>query len=702
MRFTPDRCLNPRCGSTHRNSFVSTLLSDFPPNIIRENGGILNHTPFWFCSDDCLKDVLESQIDKRFHFERTAYDDPDLPGDYIEEWVEDWNRRKVEAIYAACANLARRAVAEFDTWTNNNCDAYERETQKKTEQLQKELMRQEEAKRKEVESIQRKTERLLQEYQRDMIRREEAQRREQIQLARERERQEDRQRREEERQQREEERQRKLDEAEAERLAEEALYIPHDFDSFEIPESKRMEHTHILGGTGHGKTTLILAQIMRDLRSSDPPAIVVVDGKGTLIQNLRDLALFENNDSMILLDAQDRVAPASLNIFKLPKRGYSEDIREQIGNRTIDLFAYIFTSTDLTLTGQMNTLFSYAIRLMFSMPDATMDDFLDLLAENPRTAKESRFSRYIEQLPRRPRRFFDEEFFNAKEFGVTKQKVRNRINGILEKPTFDAMFSADECKFDMFEALQKRKVVLINAPKPFIGQAAAQLFGRWAIAITLGAAFERLAIPRPEWNPAYLIIDEAQEFVDEEKTPELIQQAREFNLGITIAHQNIKGHLSDNLFAAIASSTSTKYAGGASAEDAAKMAKDMWCTPEFILAQRQIHRQETHFACFVKGQTDRAISVRLPLGAIDQERRMLPAAYEAFLTENRARLHHVPRRRSSKSLQSSRPLESEPSPSTPPSKSGETGGDSRLTSQQEERSIQNDAGEPSDSWGQKN
>jgi hypothetical protein len=652
-------------------------------------------SPFWFCSDKCVTHVLESHIDKRFHSDRTAYNDPDLPDDYIEEWVEDWNRRRNRAIETACDDLAHRSVAEFAAWLDNT---YAPEMQKKTEQAKKELerkkkelesikidtakelARQKEAERKQVESLQKKTERLIEDYKRDQFR-----------LQRERERQEDRQRV-------EAERQRKLDEAEAERLAEEALYIPHDFDSLEIPESKRMEHTHILGGTGHGKTTLILAQIIRDLRSANPPAIVVVDGKGTLIQNLRNLALFENNDRMILLDAQERVAPASLNMFKLPKRGYSEDFREQVENRTIDLFTYIFSSTELALTGQMNTLFSYAIRLIFLIPNATMDDFLDLLKEQPDSAKESRFWPYIEQLARRPRRFFEEDFFNPKEFGQTKQKVRNRINGILENPTFDAMFAADECGFDMFEALQSRKVVLINAPKQFIGEAAMQLFGRWAIATTLAAVFERLAIPREQWTAAYLIIDEAQEFVDELKTPELIKQAREFNLGITIAHQNIQGDISDKLYAAIAASTSTKYAGGASAEDAAKMAKDMSCSPEFIRGQKQVFRKETHFACFIKGQTDHAISVRLPLGAMEQEPRMTAAGHEAFLTHNRERLH-LPRN-SSKSEQSARAAESEPSP-PPPSKSAETGGDSRLISQQEEKSIQNDPGDPSDSWGQK-
>jgi hypothetical protein len=39
--------------------------------------------------------------------------------------------------------------------------------------------------------------------------------------------------------------------------------------------------------------------------------------------------------------------------------------------------------------------------------------------------------------------------------------------------------------------------------------------------------------------PAFLIIDEAQDVIDEVKTPELLEQSREFKLGVTIAHQNM-------------------------------------------------------------------------------------------------------------------------------------------------------------------
>ena len=93
-------------------------------------------------------------------------------------------------------------------------------------------------------------------------------------------------------------------------------------------------------------------------------------------------------------------------------------------------------------------------------------------------------------------------------------------------------------------------------------------------------------IPKDDWKPAYLIIDEAQEVMDDLKTPELIALAREFKLGVTVAHQQIKGQLSDALFSTLSANTRIKYAGTRFHQDASIMARDMRCAPDLSLNRR--------------------------------------------------------------------------------------------------------------------
>ena len=415
---------------------------------------------------------------------------------------------------------------------------------------------------------------------------------------------------------------------------------------FAIPERTRFEHTHIIGGSGHGKTTLIIDQILSDLAKPEPPALVVIDPKGVMVRQLQQLAVFDGRlkDCLIVINPEDVNHPPALNMFhSVTKRSrmYSDEVRRQIENNTVSLFHYIFGSIASALTQKQATAFSFIVRLLFDIPNATIHTLLELVEEDAKTAQQSRFNAFIQRQPTTARRFFEHHFYHPTEFRETKQQIAHRLYGILQYPEFDAMFSTPERKLDMFDALQSRSVVLVNAAKPLLGKEASQLFGRYMIALTLSAAFERIGLDKNQWTPAFLVIDEAQEFVDDEKTQELMQQAREFNLGVTVAHQQIEGQLSLALRSTFAANTSIKFAGGVSATDASMMAKDMRCEPQFIQAQRK-GLEKTHFAAYVRGYTEHPVSIELDLGGIEKQPKMLPSAYEAFTARNRARLAATP------------------------------------------------------------
>ena len=97
-----------------------------------------------------------------------------------------------------------------------------------------------------------------------------------------------------------------------------------------------------------------------------------------------------------------------------------------------------------------------------------------------------------------------------------------------------------------------------------------------------------------QWTPAFLVIDEFQDFADEEKTPEMLRLAREYNLGVVIAHQNMFcAELNDDIRNAISTNTSIKYAASPEGGDLNYMARDMRCEPDFLKTQtkQRQHRQ---------------------------------------------------------------------------------------------------------------
>ena len=55
---------------------------------------------------------------------------------------------------------------------------------------------------------------------------------------------------------------------------------------FGIPFKSRFEHTHIVGGSGHGKTQLLEQMILKDLDklAEGKGSVIVIDSQGDLIR----------------------------------------------------------------------------------------------------------------------------------------------------------------------------------------------------------------------------------------------------------------------------------------------------------------------------------------------------------------------------------------------------------------------------------
>jgi energy-coupling factor transporter ATP-binding protein EcfA2 len=428
----------------------------------------------------------------------------------------------------------------------------------------------------------------------------------------------------------------------------ELLQTPAPFSIPEIPY--RQEHTHILGPSGSGKTTLIQQLVLEDLAKADPPGMVIIDPKGLLIERLQSLAVFNPDtgrlkDRLVIVDPTHNPPPA-LNMFHAASkwnRLWSDDERRRIENQVIGAFAFVFSSTGSKLTDKQATPFGYAVRLMFHM-ESTIHTLVDLMDDPTRTDEkkgptlaESKFAPFIGRLDDVSRRFFQSEFFSS-NYRETRQQIKARIYGVLQHPEFVRMFESRERKLDMLDCLQNRSIVLVNTGMNTMGSDASQLLGRYIIALTLNAAFARFTIPKQQWHQAHLIIDEFQEFADDEKTPELLRLAREYKLAVTLAHQEMHGSgMTDKVRSAVSTNTTVKYASRPEGVDINYVARDMRCDSSFLTQQT---KTATHarFACFVRGLLDHPVSLTIPFGNIGHEPQMSKEAHRRLLKANAALL----------------------------------------------------------------
>ena len=305
----------------------------------------------------------------------------------------------------------------------------------------------------------------------------------------------------------------------------------------------RFDHTHIVGGSGHGKTQLLQTLVLRDLDQLQQGcgSLIVIDSQGDMIRTITHLAVFSPRvagslaDRLVLIDPNDIEHPPCLNLFDFGLERldrYSVLEREKLLNGAIALYAYMFGALlGAELTERQGVIFRYLARLLMTVPGATIHTLREFM-ENPESARP-----HFIALEGSARHFFETQFVSD-AFQDTRQQILNRPWGILSSSVLERMFSNERNKVNIFEAINSGKIILINTAKDLLKHDGSAILGRFFIALITQATQERAAIPADKRRATFLYIDEAQDYFDE-SVGELFNQARKYKVGLIVAHQNL-------------------------------------------------------------------------------------------------------------------------------------------------------------------
>lgn len=406
---------------------------------------------------------------------------------------------------------------------------------------------------------------------------------------------------------------------------------------FAIPDKARFEHHWIVAPPGAGKSTTLQYLISRDLVrvAAGEASVVVMESNRDLIKAIEGLKVFAPGEpldgKLVVIDAEDVEWPIALNLFDVglsDTQSYSPAEREGFRNAVLSLYDYIFGALlSAELTSRQHTLFNFTIELLLNIPSATLDTLIDLMQPGGLV----QFQQYVAALDPDARRFFELKF-NSREFDRTKEQVVDRLFAVKRIRTLSRMFAAPKSKFDFFTEMGAGKVILINVPLSLLQEDGVEIVGRFFISMILLAAHKRQLLPRSERLPCFVYIDECQDFIRRDpKIPVILDQARKLNVALVLAHQRLQ-QLQPYVLDALYGATAIKFATKISDAAAHALARDMRTTPDFILGQPPYH-----FAAYVRGMTDRALSIGIPLTDLNRAPRMSRAEYDAVRQGLRAR-----------------------------------------------------------------
>lgn len=324
-----------------------------------------------------------------------------------------------------------------------------------------------------------------------------------------------------------------------------------------ITLKNRFEHTHIIGGTGQGKTQLIQYLISCDLK--EDCTVVVIDNQRQMIPKLSQLGY----DTQFITPHY----PQPLNIFAMPR-----------SHTTASLLGYVLSGImNAPLTPKQEIIFQFGVTLMIANR-GTITDFQSLLE-----------GAYFDLTLVDPttQRFFETQFY-TRQYEQTRQEISWRIWSLLKHPILRDMLSAkeNECVIDL-----NKKLILIDTDIDLL-QDYSGVFGRIFLAQLLQAAQHRFT---GNHRPVYIYIDECYYYLDH-SIVSMLETARKAQMGLILAHQFLGQITEPRVSSALTSLTSTKYAGGLSPSDKHTMAQAMQTLPEILDVPK------LHFALWQRGR----------------------------------------------------------------------------------------------------
>jgi len=327
-----------------------------------------------------------------------------------------------------------------------------------------------------------------------------------------------------------------------------------------LPARQALQHTHVLGPTGVGKSVLLSRLIEQDIH--DGRAVVVIEPKGDLIEDVLGRIPAHRHGDVVLLDAADNTAPVGLN--PLAASGARPEV-------TADLLLSVFKALYADAWGPRTQDILHACLLTLARrSDATLV-MLPLLLTNAGCRRSLTIGLH-DPLALEP--FW--AWYESLSDGERNQAIAplmNKLRQWLLRPSLRAVLGQRQPRFELRQVFTERKILLVPLRRAILGPEAAALLGSLVVAQLWQTIQARAAIPAAKRHPVMVYIDEVQDYLHlPTDLGDALAQARGYGVGFTLAHQFLD-QLPPAMLAAVLSNARSRVCFQLSQKDAVQMAK---------------------------------------------------------------------------------------------------------------------------------
>ena len=295
-----------------------------------------------------------------------------------------------------------------------------------------------------------------------------------------------------------------------------------------ITDSDRYRHIYILWQTGTWKSTIMLAQAIDDMENWR--WFTFIDPHGDAIEDLLKYFPKERIDDLIHFDLWNTAYPIGLNPLEVDPEDADE--KDVVTNDLVEMFIQMYWPE--IFGPRIQDYFRNACLLLMDQPEwGTLVDIMRLFTDDAfaeakmRNLKDPVVAAWWNKTYKR---MWDREkaeiipFIQAK-FGpfTTWVYVRN----IIGQP---------KSAFKMYDAMQQKKVILLNLAKGISWEETSKLIGKIIAMQVKLSALKRARISAEDRVPHYLYVDEFQNYVSG-SFESILSEARKYKLWLVVAHQ---------------------------------------------------------------------------------------------------------------------------------------------------------------------
>jgi hypothetical protein len=290
-----------------------------------------------------------------------------------------------------------------------------------------------------------------------------------------------------------------------------------------LTAEQRTRHTHIIGASGTGKSTLLFNLIRQDIENGEGCA--VFDPHGDLVERVLGIIPPERIHDVVLVDPSDEEYSIGFNILS----AHSDLEKNLLASDLVSVFQRLSTSWG----DQMGSVLQNAIlAFLESSRPGTLADLRRFLIEPAFRAE------FLKSVQDPEIVYYWQKGFPQLTGNKSIGPILTRLETFLSPKPIRYMVSQPENRLDFVKIMDSGKIFLAKLPEGLLGKENSYLLGTLLVSKFQQMAMSRQAQHVTVRKDFWIYADEFHNYISPSMA-EILSGARKYRIGLTLAHHEL-------------------------------------------------------------------------------------------------------------------------------------------------------------------